>query len=965
MIDFVGIYNEKVKTIGDKIAFTDGSVSVSYSQLDTDSAKICAYLQSKGIGKEDFVQILLPRGVLIPVAVIGVVKAGAAFVVLEDTYPSDRIEFIYKDCGCKLRIDEELYKEIVSKDDVARGFVDADPHDACYAVYTSGSTGNPKGVLHEYGNIEQNYKSFETWYDASIDNAAIFAPFYFVAGVIDIFHYITRGRTTYIIPHDMTRDFVAVKKFIIDNNIEEIFLPPSYLRIYTEPADTLKVIYTGSESANGLTYNDKPTLINFYAMSESGFVVLQSNLKRAYDIAPVGRALLDEIKLCLVDEDGKVIEGPGQGEICYVNDYVRGYINLPEQTAATWRDGLFHTNDCARRDEDGNYYVVGRYDDMIKINGNRVEPVEIEKKIIALTGLKRVIAKGFKIDNRTFICAYFLTDEAKELGILKNGELVIDKDKLSESLPDYMIPTYYVGLDDFPLLPNGKIAKKNLVPPDTKDSVKEYVAPMTDTQKKICALFAQVLKLDKAGITDDFYAAGGDSMSSIVLSAKLTEAGLPISTKVIYEYRSPDKIAEYYDKNRDTLSAKGTLSDNSRVFEAPNYSGKAFLKSTKEGEGGLFTYSMTNPVDPDALFLAYERVVTSYPFFNYSYVERDNMPYYSDPGYIPKARPWKEFVKKDPAGAPLIEIFYEDEKIIINYFHLLTDGEGFFFFASTLLHEYINITQGEDDEQVARSFDYTYDCMAQKLDTKGEYRLYDRPETFKLPEYDPDNIKPRVFKLTLKRSNWKNIVDHFISDTDLPDIRKLRGIGGADAFVAGYLFLRAFAEVHPDAKLPLMCRFPINMRYALDKENTLRNCAMPQAFYNITSKDVLSGAMRPAYERVAEQISQENVAKEVNRLIEYLQDPDKDIGYDPVYNYIRCATTLATNLGNIASVRDAKHVRDFSISFRPTCCSSIQTCVKGDEQVLIINQLFEDGVYVKQLVEDLSSGGMIDIETSV
>ena len=964
MIEFINIYNDIVKSNGDKVAFTDGTKKMTYRQLDEASAKIYNYLKSKGVGKEDFVQFVLTRGVKIPACVIGTVKAGAAFMMLEDTYPADRIEFIYEDLSAVLRIDDKLYDEIMESTEPLYGCEDIDSHDACYAVYTSGSTGNPKGVLHEYGNIEQGYRSFETYYDNDITSAAIFAPFYFVAGIIDIFHYITRGRTTYIIPHDMTRDFVAVKDFIVKNNIEEMFLPPSYLKIYKEPSSTLKVLYTGSEPANGLSYNDKPTLINFYAMSESGFVILQANLNKPYDIAPVGIPLLDEIEARIIDDDGNIIEGPGQGELCFKNDFVRGYINLPEQTDSTWRDGLFHTNDCLRRDSEGNYYVVGRYDDMIKINGNRVEPVEIENKIKEVTGLKQVIAKGFKIDNRTFIAAYYLEDEAKELGIYNNGELSINMDTLSDSLPDYMIPTYFVPLKAFPLLPNGKIARKNLTAPKADDAKRDYVAPTNEIEEVICELFEETLNTDRIGITDDFYSVGGDSMSAIVLAAKFSEKGIHIDTKAIYNNRTPKELAGYYASNKDSLSHEKKY-DNSNALNVANYSGKAFLKQAKAGEGGLFRYHMKTEVDPDALSEAYKNVVTDYPFFNLTFEERDdNHVYYKELGFIPKARPFSELDKTDHTGKPLIEIYYDNDTIIISYFHVLTDGEGFFFFASTFLHEYINIKEGFKEKKTIRDFDYTYDVVEDKIPTDKEYHMYDLPDTFVPPEYDSDNIRLRAWKIRFKRRDYRSLINNFISEHDLEGIRRLQGIGGEDAFVAGYLFMKAFAEVRPDADNTLMCRFPINMRYSLDRENTLRNCALPQAFYNATATELNEDrtAAIDAYTRISEQLSRENVIQEVNRLISFSRDPDKDIGEDPVYQYIKVANVLATNLGNIASVRDSSFVRDFSINFKPTCCASIQSCVIGDDQVLMINQLFPDEIYVDKLIEILKRSGITNPE---
>ena len=957
MIEFINIYNNIINTTPDKVAFTDGTESLTYKELDEASAKIYAYLKKQVIGKEDFVQLVLERGVKIPAAVMGVVKAGAAFMVLEDTYPSDRIDFIYKDCGCKLKIDNNLYDEIIATSTPLMGAEDMKPHDACYAVYTSGSTGTPKGVLHEYGNIEQDYKSFPTWYDNDIDNAAIFAPFYFVAGIIDIFHYITRGRTTYIVPHDMTRDFVAVKKFITDNNIQEIFLPPSYLKIYTNPAECLKVIYTGSEAANGLSYNGAPTLINFYAMSESGFVVLQANLDSPQDIAPVGVPLLDEIEVRLIDDDGNVIEGAGQGELCFINEYVRGYINLDKQTKEAWRDGLYHTGDLVRRDDDGNYFVVGRLDDMIKINGNRVEPQEIESRIKGLTGLTQVVAKGFKVNNRTFICAYYLEDEVTKLPNNLTAAL-------KTQLPDYMIPTYYIPLKAFPLLPSGKIAKKNLMPPELDDVKREYVKPTNELEEQICNIYAETLKLDKVGITDDFFLIGGDSMSSIVVAAKFSEAGLNIDTKTIYNNRTPKELAGYYEANKDKLAKTNKPYDNTNALEVPNKSGKIFVKQTKRGEGGIFKYHMTFPIDVGALTKAYNNVIKTYPFYALTYEERDDDVFYKELGYVPKVKPLEEIDRTDHTGKPLIEIYYEEYELVICYYHVLTDGEGFFFFARTLLHEYINISKGINEEPIVRDFDYTHDVMSDKLDTSGDYVMYDLPDTYTMPEYDEDAKSLKTYKVSISKNNWNSIVEQFINEYDLAGIRKLQGIGGEDAFVAGYMLLNAIAEVHPDAERPLLCRFPINMRSALGRENTLRNCAMPQAFYNVTAGELLDDkqAMTRAYERINAQTSYENVAHEVNRLIEFRNNPDLDINEDPVYNYIRTANVLATNLGNITDKRDAEFVDNFSINFRPSCLTSIQVCAKGDREVLIINQVFDDDVYVKRFTEDLSCDGLYEVE---
>ncbi len=154
----------------------------------------------------------------------------------------------------------------------------------------------------------------------------------------------------------------------------------------------------------------KPTIYNTLGMSEAGFLLAGYNLDKAYDIPPIGRPMIPFEDLHLEDENGRRIVGPGEGELCYRNLYFRGYINLPDKTKRALRDGVFHTNDLARRDENGLFYVIGRLDDMFKINGNRIEPAEIERRVREATGLEQVIARGIADGGHSYVCAYFLKE---------------------------------------------------------------------------------------------------------------------------------------------------------------------------------------------------------------------------------------------------------------------------------------------------------------------------------------------------------------------------------------------------------------------------------------------------------------------------------------------------------------------------------------------------------------------------
>ncbi len=514
---------------------------VTYAMLDELSGKVYSYLKSKGVGKEDFVLINLPRGIMPIVTMIGVWKAGAAWALVEDTYAPERIKYIREDCGCKTEISAENWEEIMNCQPLS-GFETVGEHDAAYAIYTSGTTGNPKGVLHEYGNLNRAIESIKINGESPFtgkERVALLAPLNFVASVIVILKLLSKcGAKLFVVGYSTIKNPIALKKFFLEKRISVTFLTPSYVRMLgNQTGPFLKMLFVGSEPANNL-YNKNLDLINIYAASESGFAVGVFKIDKAYDTCPIGKPEIDA-KIILLDEDGNEAEDGETGELCVENPFVRGYINLPEETEAAFVNGIYHTGDLARKDENGNYVLLGRSNDMIKINGNRIEPAEIEASIKQVLGIEWAAAKGFDDNGQSYLCAYYTADVEVDPDVMR--------EELSKRLPYYMIPSYYIKIDKVPLKPNGKMDRKALPEPDKKDFRSEYEAPTTETEQKLCTAMESILKLDRVGINDDFYEMGGDSLGSIQL---IVQSGLQgLNAGEIFRGRTPKKIAALYEEN--------------------------------------------------------------------------------------------------------------------------------------------------------------------------------------------------------------------------------------------------------------------------------------------------------------------------------------------------------------------------------------------------------------------------------
>ena len=601
--------------------------SFTRQQVDELSARVCGWLLAKNIGPEDFVMIRFPRDARPFIAMLGVWKTGAAFTVVEDNYAPERIEAIREDCGCRLVIDEAAWEEILAAEPAA-GFTEADPHNACFAIYTSGSTGKPKGVLQEYGKIKLNQASLETSPGELIDETtcmAIVAPLGFIAAVKIFMNALYSGMRVVVFSTETAKNPVQMNREFLQYQVNMAFLSPSILRVMADGvAASLKTLVTGSEAANGV-YFDNVKMINNYGMSEAGFHVAQFVMDRLYDQTPIGKPVFPDIQIQLLGEDGKEVPEGEEGEICFDNPFFRGYINMPEETEKVLRGGIFHTGDMGKRLPDGNIVVTGRLSTMVKINGNRVEPGEIEACMRRIPWIRDAVVKDFQGERRQVcLCAYFTIkkdkhtiNETAKQKIRTEAEEI--RQILKRQLPHYMIPAFFIEMDQMPLNQNGKIDRFALPEPDLSAMGREYTAPKTPEEEEICRVFEKVLQVERVGAEDDFFELGGDSLSTALAAAELET--LQVDYKDIYAWKTPREIAkripEKTIKDLDALT-EAELAREQHLTPYQTFFYDAILYSP--GQTGVSNpISMQFPkeaVDAERLREALETVFSHYAIFS-------------------------------------------------------------------------------------------------------------------------------------------------------------------------------------------------------------------------------------------------------------------------------------------------------------------------------------------------------------
>lgn len=527
-----------VENIPDRPAIVDRSTDTffTYRQLDLWARRIATKLVRMGVGRNDYVIIELPRTKEYIAAMIGTWIAGAAFVPLSPTFPEERLEYIRNDCGVRSIINEDFLRDI-EMEEPAEGMPEPAPSDPSLLVYTSGSTGRPKGVLHSHASILHAVNRFHDVICApGVVHTALGSLFTFVASVYGIFTPLCAGLTAYIMPREIMRDPELLADFIEENQINYLFISPRILKVFKARGSSLKVVETGSERVSRVHPADYKIAV-CYGQTESTGPAMMFWLDREYENTPIGKPMAD-IAAYILDQEGCEAE---EGELCLAGVFADGYLNLPEQTASVFtpnpfkdRDGherLLHTGDIVRRGEGGNIIYLNRRDWMVKINGQRVEPGEIEMRLRDIDGIADAAVKEYtNEEGQMFLAAYYVAENPLDISSMKKA--------LAKSLPEYMIPTAFVRLDRLPTNVNGKLDRAALPTPDIgrQDGDASRPDAENEIQGKIFACAARSIGHGEFDKTTDLFEAGLGSIGVIRLSSLLDKTfGLPVSIRDIRE----------------------------------------------------------------------------------------------------------------------------------------------------------------------------------------------------------------------------------------------------------------------------------------------------------------------------------------------------------------------------------------------------------------------------------------------
>jgi amino acid adenylation domain-containing protein len=579
------LFERQVEKTPDAIAVTYGEGALSYAELNARGNRLAHYLRRSGVGPETRVGVCLERSMEMVVALVGILKAGGAYVPLDVEYSGERLVCMMEDAGVKIVVsqgilreklpsqvvqfvpfvclDGEAEREAIAAESGENLGVPVEDRQLAYVMYTSGSTGQPKGVEVEHGGIKHSLcnAGYVEW---KRDGVMLqMTPIWFDAATFEIWGALLHGLRLVIAPRGLLA-LEQVGEILTSHGVTMMWLTGALFHAMVDTrkqdlagvqqmlvgGDVLSRQHVGEYLKAGKRY-----LINGYGPTEATFTCCHRmrSFDESWRNVPIGRPI-GNTQVCLVDREMEAVGVGVPGEICIGGlGLARGYGNNSELTAERFvpnrfgggGERLYRTGDWGRWQEDGTIEFIGRRDEQVKIRGYRIELGDIEAQLEKYEGVQdAVVVAREDVPGETNLVAYYTVKGGGAEGDALKGEDL--RHYLSQSFPDHLVPAGYVHLEKLPLTADGKLNRKELPPPVEKAfAVRGYEPPAGEIETMVAGIWAEVLQVPRVGRHDNFFFLGGRSLPAVQVAARVQQRmNVELTIREIFECPTPTLLAE-------------------------------------------------------------------------------------------------------------------------------------------------------------------------------------------------------------------------------------------------------------------------------------------------------------------------------------------------------------------------------------------------------------------------------------
>ncbi|WP_270572258.1 non-ribosomal peptide synthetase [Bacillus glycinifermentans] len=739
------LFEEQVKRTPDHIAAVFEDRKLTYQELNSRANQLARMLRRAGVKAEQPVALITERSLEMIVGIFAILKAGGAYVPIDPEYPEDRIRYMLEDSGTQMILASKAAqlpstdsKTVFLIDDAAAAQYDssnmehaAAPEQLAYIMYTSGTTGRPKGVMVEHRNIVHLTTNRAYIPFAEIGRLAQTGAVSFDASVFEVFGTLLNGGTVYPVSKEILLDSTRMNLFLKNNGIMTMWLTSPLFNRHAQENSAmfagLRHLIVGGDVLSvkhiHKVKRSYPELVlwNGYGPTENTTFSTCYQIQEESEIIPIGRPI-SHSSAYIVNSKGRLQPVGVPGELCLGGaGLARGYVNQPELTEEMFvsnphapGERMYKTGDVARWLPDGNIEYLGRFDQQVKVRGHRVELGEIESRLLEHECIQAaaVTVRDNGAGDKE-LCAYYVAMQAVKAEQLHHHVAAV--------LPSYMVPDFFTEIPSLPLTANGKLDRQALPEPDRATAADSYVEPATKTEAQLAGIWQEILGVERVGATDHFFKLGGHSLKAMSLISRIhQDMESDMRLREVFSHPTVRELASWIDRNGRT-SRYARIEPAPQQEEYPVSSAQKRMYVLQQLDPKATAYNMPafimleGELDYNRLEQAFRKLIQRHESLRTQFVLREGIPVQQVLTDVPfmmayesetekKARVWAQsFVQPFDLGkAPLLRagvmpVSDKQNVLAIDMHHIIADGVT----VNLLVNELCMMYEGADLEPLS------------------------------------------------------------------------------------------------------------------------------------------------------------------------------------------------------------------------------------------------------------------------